>query len=467
MRHTKIIATLGPASSDPATIDSLIAAGADMFRFNFSHGTHAEHAARFKLVRDAAAKVGRHIPVLQDLSGPKIRTGRLEGGAPIPLEPGTTLIIEIGDEVGRPGHVFTAYQPLASAVGAGDRLLLDDGHVELRVESATDRLITTTVMFGSWLGEHKGINAPGVPLPASGVTEKDARDLAFGLALGVDVVALSFVQSAADIVAARAITAREGRPEVPIIAKLERPEAIDKLDEILAAADGVMVARGDLGLEIPLQRVPRVQREVLRRARERGVPTVLATQVLESMRTESRPTRAEVSDAATAVAQSADAIMLSGETAAGAHPIRAVQMLDAIIVEAEACEPESGPPPPPIDHVAALCDAAVTLARKSNAEAIVAVTREGRTARLLSMRRPFAPIYAATGREDVARRLGQWWGCTSMVVDIDGDVETVAARVIEQLQHTGQLAAGATVVLVNATPDLDRGLSNFIRVRRV
>ena len=466
MRHTKIIATLGPASNDPVTIDSLIAAGADMFRFNFSHGTHAEHAARFKMVRDAAARAGRHIPVLQDLSGPKIRTGRLEGGTPIPLVPGQTLIIEIGDEVGRPGHVFTTYQPLASAVGSGDRLLLDDGHVELRVESATDRLITTTVMFGGELGEHKGINAPGVPLPASGVTEKDARDLAFGLALGVDVIALSFVQSAADIIAARAITAREGRPDVPIIAKLERPEAIDKLDEILAAADGVMVARGDLGLEIPLQRVPRVQREVLRRARERGVPTVLATQVLESMRTESRPTRAEVSDAATAVAQSADAIMLSGETAAGAHPIRAVQMLDAIIVEAETCEPESGPPPP-VDHVAALCDAAVTLARKSNAEAIVAVTREGRTARLLSMRRPFAPIYAATGREDVARRLGQWWGCCSMVVDIDGDVETVAARVIEQLQQTGQLAAGATVVMVNATPDLDRGVANFIRVRRV
>ena len=194
---------------------------------------------------------------------------------------------------------------------------------------------------------------------------------------------------------------------------------------------------------------------------------MLATQVLESMRTESRPTRAEVSDAATAVTQSADAIMLSGETAAGAHPIRAVQMLDAIIVEAESCEPELGPPQAPIDHVAALCDAAVTLARKANAEAIVAVTREGRTARLLSMRRPFAPIYAATDRDEVARRLGQWWGCRPMVVNIDGDVETVASRVIEQLQQTGQLAAGTTVVLVNATPDLDRGVANFIRVRRV
>jgi pyruvate kinase len=210
-----------------------------------------------------------------------------------------------------------------------------------------------------------------------------------------------------------------------------------------------------------------VQRDVLRRARERGVPTVLATQVLESMRTESRPTRAEVSDAATAVAQGADAIMLSGETAAGAHPVRAVQMLDAIIVEAEICEPEPGVSMPPVDHVAALCDAAVTLARKTNADAIVAVTREGRTARLLSMRRPFAPIYAATDRGDVARRLGQWWGCRSMLTNIDGDVETVAAHLIEQLQQTGQLVAGATVVLVNATPDFDRGVANFIRVRRV
>lgn len=467
MRHTKIIATLGPSSSDPTTIGALIAAGADVFRLNFSHGTHPEHAARFAAVRDRAARAGRQIAILQDLSGPKIRTGRLVGGAPIRLESGETLVVAIGDEVGGPGRVFTSYAPLARAVSAGDRLLLDDGYIELRVDSVSGDAITTTVADGGMLGERKGINAPGVPLPAAGVTDKDERDLAFGLALGVDVVALSFVQSAADIEAARRLTTREGRPEVPIIAKLERPEAIERLDEILEVADGVMVARGDLGLEIPLQRVPRVQRDVLRRAHARGVPTVLATQVLESMRTEARPTRAEVSDAATAVAQGADAIMLSGETAAGAHPVRAVQMLDVIIREAEAGDPDQQEPAGPRDHVAALCDAAITLAREAGADAIVAVTREGRTARLLSVRRPHAPIFAASDREEVARRMGPWWGTCPVVAPIDGDVDTVAARVIDRLVESSALRAGATVVLVNATPDLDRGVGNFLKVRRV
>jgi pyruvate kinase len=304
-----------------------------------------------------------------------------------------------------------------------------------------------------------------VPLPPAGVTEKDARDLAFGLALGVDLVAMSFVQSAADLAAARAIIVQEGRPGVPLIAKLERPEAIEHLDGILSAANGVMVARGDLGLEIPLERVPRVQREIIQRARARGVPAILATQVLESMRSESRPTRAEVSDAATAVMQGADAIMLSGETAAGAYPVRAVQVLDAIIREAERGDVEA-PPRIGRDHVAALCDAAVTLAAESGADAIVAITREGRTARLLSMRRPRSPIYAATEREEVARRVAQWWGVRSLVTDTGGEVDSVAARVLEQLVASGRLTAGATVVVVNASPDLDRGAANFLRVRR-
>ena len=465
MRHTKIIATLGPASREPAVVEALIEAGVDVFRLNFSHGTHAEHAALFERVRHAAAALGRHIAVLQDLSGPKIRTGRLPDGQPVRLVPGQRFDLVIGDGVGADDHVYTSYAPLATAVSAGDRLLLDDGFLQLRVESVTGDRITTTVVDGGMLGQHKGINAPGVPLPPAGVSDKDARDLAFGLALGVDAVALSFVQSAADLAAARAITRREGRPEVPLIAKLERPEAIERLDEILAAADGVMVARGDLGLEIPLQRVPRVQRDVLRRARERGVPTVLATQVLESMRVEPRPTRAEVSDAATAVAQGADAIMLSGETATGAHPVRAVQMLASIIAEAEAGETESGAAAPARDHVTALCDAAITLARESGAEAIVAVTREGRTARLLSMRRPRATIYAASDREDVARSLATWWGACPLVMAIDGDVDTVADRAVACLLRDGLLTPGGRVVVVNATPELDRGVANFLKVR--
>jgi pyruvate kinase len=466
VRYTKIIATLGPASDAEETIDALIATGVDVFRLNFSHGTHAEHAERCARVREAAARSGGRVAVLQDLSGPKIRTGRLEGGTPLQLARGDTLVLEIGDGVGGPGHVFTAYAPLALALSPGDRLLLDDGYLELRVVDVSGSRITTSVVDGGPLGERKGINAPGVPLPAAGLTEKDERDLAFGLALGVDLVAISFVQRPEDIKAARAILEREGRPNVPIVAKLERPEAIERLESILAVTDAVMVARGDLGLEIPLQRVPRVQREIMRQARARGVPAILATQVLESMRHESRPTRAEVSDAATAVMQGADAIMLSGETALGAHPVRAVQVLDAIICEAEQGDEIAGSLAGAADHVAALCDAAVTLARQAQARAIVAVTREGRTARLLSMRRPSAPIFAASDDDEVARRVAQWWGVHALVTDLEGDIDRVATRVIEELVAGARLEAGATVVVVNASPDLDRGSANFLRVRR-
>jgi pyruvate kinase len=417
-------------------------------------------------VREAATRAGRFVAILQDLSGPKIRTGRLVDGKPLVLEIDDELVIAVGDEPGGPGRVSTTCEPLIRGVGVGHRLLLDDGRIELEVVAASPSEVRTRVIDGGVLGEHKGISAPGVPLPMGALTGKDERDLAFGLALGIDLVALSFVQSRADVEAARRITAREGRPDVPLVAKLERPEALDCLDEILAAADAVMVARGDLGLEIPLERVPRVQKEILRKTRALGVPAIVATQVLESMTKEARPTRAEVSDAASAVAQGADAIMLSGETAVGDYPVKSVDMLDAIIQEAEADADDASEAPASADHASALCDAAVTLARQSRADAIIAVTREGRTGRLLSMRRPRAVVFAATDREDVARRLAQWWGAHPVVASLDGDVDAVASRVIDQLQKSGLLAANATVVLVNATPDLDRGAANFLRIRR-
>ena len=467
MRHTKIIATLGPASRTPDVLDALIAAGVEVFRLNFSHGTQGEHAALFHLVREAAARAGRHIAVMQDLSGPKIRTGRLIDGRPISLKKGDALIIAVGDETGGPGRVSTTYGELARKVSKGDRLLLDDGKVELEVESATPDEIRTRVIEGGDLGEHKGINAPRVPLQ-SAMTEKDLRDLAFGLALGVDMVALSFVQSADDMARVRSLIVAEGRPKVPLIAKLERPEAIDRLDEILDASDAVMVARGDLGLEMPLERVPRVQKEILRKARARGVPVIVATQVLESMRTEPRPTRAEASDAAGAVDGGADAIMLSGETATGFYPVRSVQVLDAIIRDAETI-------PPPADrrrggealvgHAAALCEASVSLSSRSGAQAIVAVTREGNTAALLSAIRPRADILAATDTEEVARRVNLWHGVIPIVCDLSGDIEQVITRVVEAAVKRIQAPDNAVMVVVNTSADLDRGSSNFVRIR--
>ena len=473
MRHTKIIATLGPATADDDTLDALLTAGVDVVRLNFSHGTHASHRDTYERARAAATRVGRHIAVLQDLSGPKIRTGRLAGGLALTLADGDRLDIVAGDEVGRAGRVFTTYGELARAVHAGDRLLLDDGRLELAVEDSDGVTIRTRVLNGGPLGEHKGINAPHVALPSGALTLKDGEDLAFGLSLGVDLVALSFVQSAADVRAARALAVSHGVPDVPIVAKLERPEAIDRLDEILDAADAVMVARGDLGLEVPFAQVPRVQKDILRAARARGVPAIVATQVLESMRESPRPTRAEVSDAASAVDLGASAIMLAGETAVGRFPVRAVQALDAIVSDAEADGPHPSSPVPrhaagdgPWDHAAALADATVALATRAHAGAIVAVTREGRTARMLASARPAATVYAATDRPEVARRLALWWGVSPQVVSLDGDVDQVAARVLDHLRSTGQIAASSTAVVVNVSPDLDRGAANFVRIRR-
>ena len=468
MRHTKIVATLGPASREPEVLDALITAGVDIFRLNFSHGSQGEHAAMFHQVREAAKRAERNVAILQDLSGPKIRTGRLEGGRPIALKRGEPLTVAIGDEIGRAGRVFTDYGELALRVAKGDHLLLDDGRVELVVESATPLEIQTRVIDGGELGEHKGINAPRVPL-RSDMTEKDRRDLSFGLALGVDMIALSFVQSAGDMTRVRSLLASEGRPKVPLVAKLERPEAIDRLGEILDASDAVMVARGDLGLEIPLERVPRVQKDILRQARARGVPVIVATQVLESMRTEPRPTRAEASDAANAVDGGADAIMLSGETATGFYPVRSVEVLDAIIRDAETI-------PVPVDrrrsgdgvagHAVALCEAAVSLSARAGAHAIVAVTRQGNTAKRLSAIRPQADIVAATHDAEVARRLSIFHGVLPVVCDLEGDVEQVITRVVESAVQRTRAPENATMVVVNASADLDRGASNFVRIRR-
>jgi pyruvate kinase len=470
MRHTKIIATVGPACSSDEVLDALIAAGTNVFRLNFSHGTHESQAANFQRVRAAAARARCEVAILQDLGGPKIRTGTLVDHKPIRLKAGDRLQIATGDFAGDQQRLSTTFDGLARSVHAGDRLLLADGFVELRVDSSNGTEIDTTVVDGGDIGEHKGINAPGVALPVSAVTPKDADDLAFGLSLGVDLVALSFVQSAADLRRARQLLAAGGGADVPLVAKLERPQAIDRLDEILEASDAVMVARGDLGLEMPLEHVPRVQKEITRRARRAGVPVIVATQVLESMTVEARPTRAEVNDAANAVDDCVDAIMLSGETAVGAFPARAVQTLDAIIRDAEL-SPDVGLPVQPSmtakDHAQALCEAAVTLADRGDAQAIVAVTRLGATARRLSAVRPHAPIYAATDRAQTARRLAICWGVHPLFMELGDTLDDVRDRVRQALVARGLVATGAVVVVVNISEDLTRVDANFLRIQRI
>jgi len=467
MRHTKIVATLGPASESPTVLDALMAAGVDVVRLNFSHGTHEGHRAVFERVRATADRAGRHVAVLQDLSGPKIRIGALEGGRPIDLQPGDELSIATGDGVGGPGRVFTAFSGLAPSVRAGDRLLLDDGRIELQVTGSDGETIRTAVVHGGALGAHKGINAPGVVLAACALTAKDVDDLRFGLALGVDMVALSFVQTVDDLRQAREAMRAAGRPNVPLIAKIERPQAAGRLPDLLEACDGIMIARGDLGLEMPLVHLPRVQREATQAARARGMPVILATEVLDSMRTQPRPTRAEVSDAASAVRDGVDAIMLSGETAVGIDPARVVRTLAAIIEDAEA----GGPPMAVASAVdegpaGALVAAALTLSDRGHAEAIVAVTRSGRTARLLSSLRPNAPIFAIAPRPEVARALAGLWGVQAVVLDL-GEGLVPLAELSARLRGSGRVPPGATVVLVSVNPDLGRPDANFLQLLRV
>jgi pyruvate kinase len=471
MRHTKIIATVGPASDSDAMLDALIAAGTDIFRLNFSHGTHESHAATFAKIRAAAARAQRTVAILQDLGGPKIRTGRLKDGKRLVVTTGSTLRIATGDFAGEPGRLSTTFAGLAQNVRPGDRLLLADGLVELRVDATDGTEIQTTVVEGGELGEHKGINAPGVPLPTSAVTPKDVADLRFGLSLGVDMVALSFVQTADDLLHAREVIAQAHGGDVLVVAKIERPQALEHLDEILAASDAVMVARGDLGLEMPLERVPRAQKDITRRARAQRIPVIVATQVLESMTNEARPTRAEVNDAANAVEDGVDAIMLAGETAAGAYPSRAVLTLDAIIRDAElSATPDVLTMRRTVvleDHAQALCEAAVTLANHGDAQAIVAVTRGGGTARRLSALRPRAPIFATTDRDDTARKLAIYWGVVPLCTDIGADVDSAGILIGQQLVARSLMAAGAVIVFVNISADLTRSDANYLKIQRL
>ena len=462
MRRTRILATAGPATPPPV-LRELIRAGADAFRLNFSHGTHESQAAMFKDIRDASLAEGRPVAIVQDLGGPKIRTG--EVAQPFALSVGEHLTIAHGEFMGGPGRVSCSFAALFSSARVGDRLLVNDGRIELEVTAVAADALDTVVRAGGQLSSHKGINLPGVMIRTSAVTEKDEADLRFGISLGIDFVALSFVQSAEDVSHARRIAAQAGAPDLPIIAKIERPQAVDQIESILDVADGVMVARGDLGLELPLERLPAAQKRVTRAARARGVPVIVATQVLESMVTEPRPTRAEVTDAAHSVDERADAIMLAGETAAGAYPVRAVQMLDAIITEVEGMPDHADVPP---DAAARnrpgrpLCEAAVTLAGRSGAAAIVAVTEAGKTPRMLAALRPDAQVLAATPNARTAAQLSLTWGVTPVIT---GAMTIPGVR--DTLRNRGIVKPGDVVVFVSMHPKLSQDGRNFIHVERV
>ena len=463
----QVVATKSsPSSSTPASTS----AGSI-----FLHGTHEAHGETFRRIREAAARATKVVSILQDLSGPKIRTGRLKGGRPIELKDGQTIRIVAGDGEGDEEHIYTTYAELVRKSRPGGQLLLDDGKIQLEIERADGREIVARVLEGGPLDERKGINAPGVQLSGAALTPKDVDDLKFGARLGVDMVALSFVRSADDMWQARQILTEIGAPTIPLIAKIERPEALDHLDEILQVSQGVMVARGDLGLEMPLERVPTSQKEITRKARRSGIPVIVATQVLESMRLEPRPTRAEVSDAANAVDDGVDAIMLAGETAVGLYPVKTVETLDAVIREAERIGPGHtgaiGAITPSIEvprapHVLPLCEAAMTLADHCSAFAIVAVTRLGNAARVLSALRPRTPIFASTESDVISRQLTLYRGVTPLTTGIGKDADTTGTLLKQELSTRGLVPSGSTVVFVNANVRLERADQNSVNLQK-
>jgi len=466
-RRAKIIGTVGPASRAPETLRLLLEAGLDVVRLNMSHGTHEQHAAVIPVVRQLAQSMGRAVAVLLDLQGPKIRTGPLAGGGPVTLVAGQPFTITTRPVPGDAREVSTTYSDLPTDVRAGDTILMDDGLLELRAEATTETEVLCRVVVGGPLGQSKGINLPGVAVSAPALTAKDESDLAFGLAQGVDYVALSFVRRPEDVARAKDLIAAHGAT-TPVIAKLEKPEALDHLLAILELADGVMVARGDLGVETALERVPLIQKEIIRQANRAGKVVITATQMLESMITHPRPTRAEASDVANAVLDDTDAVMLSGETAAGAYPVQTVQTMARIVVAAE------GGPRRPVDHsvhmlgdALALAHAAAVLAEETNVRAIVVFTQSGYSAHLVAKERPGVPLLAYTDDPRVYNQLALWWGVTPMLGAFRPTTDEQLAALQEALVAGGYAHPGETVVIMGSLPVMRRARTNFLKLHRI
>ena len=465
-RRVKIVATLGPATGNPESIRAVLQAGADVVRLNFSHGTHEDHARLINSTHSIAAELGRPVAVLQDLQGPKIRTVDTGASLPTHLVPGHEVIVADAS-VAKQGMTAVGYDRLHLMVARGSRILLDDGRIELQVEAVSGMLVRCSVIQGGFLGTNKGVNLPGVALALPGFTDKDMADLEFGLELGIDMIALSFVQRAEDATPVRDIL-REHRVRVPVLAKIEKPEALHNIDDILRSFDGIMVARGDLGVELSPEEVPVWQKTLIQRARRMGKATIVATQMLDSMIQNPRPTRAEASDVANAVIDGTDAVMLSGETAVGSYPVEAVEVMARIIERAEVAYPPIGPQDiGRLSSAGAVAHAACGLAQDLGARAVVVLTRSGRTARLVSRARPPAPIIAITKRAALARQLALWWGVTPIVTDFPGTTEAALESMEKALLQQSLVSRGDTLIVVGATPFSAHARANFVKIHTV
>jgi pyruvate kinase len=465
-RRAKIVCTIGPASDTEEMMRELMVRGMNVARLNFSHGTHEDHARVIRRLRKVAAELGRTICILQDLQGPKIRTGRLKDRMAVALQTGQTVTITPNDIMGTADLLSTTYEQLAQDVKPGERILVSDGRIELLVEKISGDDVICEVLNGGMVGEHQGINLPGTNVSIPSITEKDEVDLAFGLEHAVDLVAISFVRTADDVVRARrAITALSG--DAPLIAKLEKPQAIENLEAILEVANGVMVARGDLGVEVPPEKVPLIQKHVIRRALDFRKPVITATQMLESMTENPRPTRAEASDVANAIFDGTDAVMLSGESAVGKFPREAVEMMARIVAEAEAHPsdpllPEHRPARR-MSIAETICESMAHAARDLNIRAIAVFTETANTARMLSKYRPAADIYAFTQTEAVCNRMNLLWGVTPLPCPTKLSAKDMAEFAEQELLRLQVLSPGDVFGLIAGTTST-AGATNFMRL---
>ena len=463
-RNAKIVATLGPASSSPKVLRSLLEAGADVFRFNMSHGNQAEHAARYETVRALEAETGQPIGVMLDLQGPKLRIGTVRNGA-VKLVAGRKFRLDFDDETGSARRVQLPHAEVFAALAEGNELLIDDGRIRLRVDTCGKDFAETTVVVGGRLSDRKGVNVPGVTLPIAALTGKDRADLQFGLDLGVDWVALSFVQRAEDVAEARKLIG--GR--AAIMTKLEKPAAMEHLEEIIDLSDGIMVARGDLGVELALEDVPRLQKEIISLSRKAGKPVVVATQMLESMVDAPTPTRAEASDVATAVYDGADAVMLSAESAAGSYPVEAVAMMGRIIDRVES-DPrhrrilDASHSDPEATSADAITAAAAQVAHIIGAAAIVSYSVSGSTTLRAARERPEVPIVGLTPRTGIARRLAIVWGVHCVETADAKDFVDMTEKACQVALRQGFARVGDRLVITAGVPFGTPGSTNTLRV---
>ncbi len=468
-RKTKIVATIGPASNTRPMLEKLVEAGMNVARLNFSHGSYEEHVEVIRAIRSISRTLSRPIGILLDLQGPKIRVGKLEGGEPVRLKRNQPFAITNRDVVGTVEMVSTTYRELVSDVRPGDTILLDDGLIRLQVDKVRPRTVECRVVTGGWLKEKKGINLPGVNVSAPSLTDKDRRDVNFGIKNGVDFFALSFVRTADDLRQIKAILKKQGAV-IPVIAKIEKPEAVDNLDAILEVADGIMVARGDLGVELRPEQVPTIQKRIIQAATSCNRPVITATQMLETMSTNPIPTRAEASDVANAIIDGTDAVMLSGETASGRYPLKAVRMMARIAREAESSPfmryniPYDRDPDDLVTH--AVSQSAVNVLHEIDGRCIVAFSASGKTSKQISKQRPAEPVYAFTSNKAIYNRQSILWGVTPKYIpDIDGAQRLIAGS--ENLLLEKNLVAKGDLIVLVIGMGLKEGSTNVIKIHRV